>query len=254
MGSGLFWKLLRASVPGSAHVKAGTPCQDAHAVAEACSSREPFLVVACADGAGSAARSGEGAEAAAAGFVAAACTLAEQDPPPAQDARAAMLSCFRAARKAVEARAASLDVPRRELACTLLGGIVGEGQATFGQIGDGLIVVREGEDYRPVFWPRIGDYLNESDFLTDEGYEAQIQLAERPAPAEVALTTDGLQMLLANFAARSIHRGFFAPIFGRLREAEHEDELLAALRDFLGSPAVNERTDDDKTLLLAVRR
>ncbi|HEY2028208.1 MAG TPA: PP2C family serine/threonine-protein phosphatase [Myxococcales bacterium] len=243
------WKILRASVPGSAHVKAKTPCQDAHS---AMATSDGVLVVACADGAGSAQRSDEGATAAAAEFVSAACSLVREKRELGE---AAVLECFRAARRAVEARAVRIEVPRRELACTLLGAIVGPEQAWFGQIGDGLIVVGEnGTGYSPVFWPHAGDYLNESDFLTDERYEARLQLAQRKAPGELALTTDGLQLLMANLAARSIHHGFFAPIFARLREIQDETALLAPLQEFLESAAVNARTDDDKTLLLAVRR
>jgi hypothetical protein len=246
------WKILRASVAGSAHVKAGTPCQDAHAgTATRPPDREGFLVVACADGAGSAQRSEEGAAAAAAAFVSAACALVQSQPEVTEEG---VRDCFRAARKALEDRATQLEVPRRELACTLLGAIVGESRATFGQIGDGLIVIGESGEYLPVFWPRVGDYLNDSDFLTDESFEAQVQIVQRSAPAEVALTTDGLQMLMANLAARSVHQGFFAPIFAQLRQIEDEAALLEPLREFLGSAPVNERTDDDKTLLLAVRR
>jgi hypothetical protein len=242
------WKILRASVPGSAHVKAKTPCQDAHA---AMATGDGVLVVACADGAGSAQRSHEGATAAAAEFVSAACALVREGREPGQ---ALVLDCFRAARKAVEERALGVEVSRRELACTLLGAIVGKDDAWFGQIGDGLIVVGEKGEYSPVFWPHAGDYLNDSDFLTDERYEARVQLAQRKTPGELALTTDGLQLLMANLAARSIHNGFFAPIFARLREADDESALLAPLQEFLASAAVNARTDDDKTLLLAVRR
>lgn len=242
------WKILRASVPGSAHVKAKTPCQDAHA---AMATSDGVLVVACADGAGSAERSDEGATAAAAEFVSAACALVREGRELGQSA---LLDCFRAARKAVEERALRLEVHRRELACTLLGGIVGPSQAWFGQIGDGLIVVSDGSDYSPVFWPHAGDYLNDSDFLTDERYESEVQLVQRKAPRDLALTTDGLQFLMANLAARSIHHGFFAPIFACLREAKDENALLLPLQEFLASAAVNDRTDDDKTLLLAVRR
>jgi len=239
---------LRASVPGSAHVKAKTPCQDAHA---AMATSDGVLVVACADGAGSAQRSDEGATAAAAEFVSAACALVRERRELGQ---AAVLECFRAARKAVEERAVHIDARPRELACTLLGAIVGPEEAWFGQIGDGLIVVGDDAEYSPVFWPHAGDYLNDSDFLTDERYEAQVQVAQRKAPKELALTTDGLQLLMANLAARSIHAGFFAPIFARLREADDESALVAPLQAFLESAAVNDRTDDDKTLLLAVRR
>jgi Protein phosphatase 2C len=244
------WKLLRASVPGSSHVKAGTLCQDAHAGAQVKPHGESFIVVACADGAGSAERSDEGASAAVAEFVKAACAMLEAKAAITPES---VVDCFRAARKAVDARAEQLETPKRELACTLLGAIVGEEQAFFGQIGDGLIVVRENEEYLPVFWPRAGDYLNDSDFLTDENYEEQVQFVQRAAPAELALTTDGLQMLMANLNARTVHQGFFAPIFTQLRQTHDPETLLGPLREFLESPAINERTDDDKTLLLAVR-
>jgi hypothetical protein len=244
------WKLLRASVPGSSHAKAGTQCQDSHAGTATKPHGEHFLVVACADGAGSAARSEEGAAAATAGFVSAACDfLATQ----AEVTRESLVECFRAARKSVEERAAKLDMPARELACTLLAAIVGEKEAFFAQVGDGLIVVRGNDEYLPVFWPRVGDYPNDSDFLTDETYEKQLQFAQRPAPKELALSTDGLQTLMANISARTIHQGFFSPIFAQLKAAREPDELLVPLRDFLSSAAVNERTDDDKTLLLALR-
>jgi hypothetical protein len=45
-------------------------------------------------------------------------------------------------------------------------------------------------------------------------------------------------------------------MFGTLRKADLAacDRLSDQLACFLGSPKVNERTDDDKTLVLATRR
>jgi len=70
---------------------------------------------------------------------------------------------------------------------------------------------------------------------------------------EVALLTDGLQMLALNFAARKPHAPFFEPLFTALRGAVSPDDLVVPLRAFLDSDAVNSRTDDDKTLVLATR-
>jgi hypothetical protein len=42
-------------------------------------------------------------------------------------------------------------------------------------------------------------------------------------------------------------------MFRPLREAPSGADLLKGLREFLDSPVVNERTDDDKTLILATR-
>ena len=70
---------------------------------------------------------------------------------------------------------------------------------------------------------------------------------------ELALLTDGLQMLALRFADKSVHGPFFLPMFQALRAAESASALQTPLRDFLNSPAVNRRTDDDKTLILATR-
>jgi hypothetical protein len=71
----------------------------------------------------------------------------------------------------------------------------------------------------------------------------------------VALLTDGLQGLALRFSTREAHGPFFEPMFARLRrEREGEPKGLGKeLRAFLGSAPVNQRTDDDKTLVLATR-
>ena len=71
----------------------------------------------------------------------------------------------------------------------------------------------------------------------------------------MALLTDGLQGLALRFDTREAHGPFFEPMFARLRaEGEGEPESLREeLRAFLGSAPVNQRTDDDKTLVLATR-
>ncbi|EOD2289449.1 protein phosphatase 2C domain-containing protein, partial [Escherichia sp. TWPC-MK] len=52
----------------------------------------------------------------------------------------------------------------------------------------------------------------------------------------------------------SPHVPFFTPFFNGLASATQEqlDLLPELLKQFLSSPAVNERTDDDKTLALAL--
>jgi hypothetical protein len=62
-----------------------------------------------------------------------------------------------------------------------------------------------------------------------------------------------LQRLALNLATNTPHEPFFEPFFKVLSIVgeNKEDELTAALVDFLKSERVNERTDDDKTLALA---
>jgi hypothetical protein len=54
-------------------------------------------------------------------------------------------------------------------------------------------------------------------------------------------------------AARTPHTRFFDAMFKQLATAEAAEELIAPLRAFLDSPSVNQRTDDDKSLILAWR-
>jgi hypothetical protein len=69
----------------------------------------------------------------------------------------------------------------------------------------------------------------------------------------MAMLTDGLQMIALDYATKKPHLPFFGPLFSKLRSATNADELEPSLRDFLGSSRVNERTDDDKTLIVATR-
>ena len=158
-------------------------------------------------------------------------------------------------RQSITAEADRLGTVPRQLACTLLTAVIGEGRAIFAQVGDGSIVLHDGERYVSVFWPQAGEYVNVTNFLTQPEFEQAFEFVSRSeAVHEVALFTDGLQRLTLNFAERSVHQAFFAPMFESLRNAENADELVAPLRGFLDSAAINERTDDDKTLVLATRR
>ncbi len=139
------------------------------------------------------------------------------------------------------------------MAATLLFAVVGQSGAAFGQIGDGAIVVRRADEYQHVFWPQSGEYVNTTNFVTDPRYESHLEFAWQDEPVdELALLSDGLQMLARDFAQQRAHGPFFAPMFQSLRRQTAE-ELAEPMRAFLESPRLAERTDDDKTLVLATR-
>jgi hypothetical protein len=71
---------------------------------------------------------------------------------------------------------------------------------------------------------------------------------------ELALFTDGLQPLALHYASRTVHAPFFVPMFDSLRRSTDIDGLESPLKQFLKSKPVIDRTDDDKTLMLATRR
>jgi hypothetical protein len=264
------WRFACASVAGTTHLREERPCQDVGLCRLVAPAGDDGALLACgADGAGSAPRGDEGARLACESFLDA---LAELYPSPgapthgaADGDRAAWwstavggwLTRFQAE---VEARAERVAGSSRDFACTFLGALVGEGWAALVQIGDGAIVVDDGDDperYCPFVWPQRGEYANETYFATDRRAAELLALGVVPRRVEeIALLTDGLQSLVLDYARTAPHDPFFRRMFAPVRAAPPGGcgELSAALAAFLASPGVRARTDDDTTLILATRR
>lgn len=247
------WTILGDCVSGTSHRVRNLPCQDACRF-RAIGPEADWLVIAVADGAGSSSHSQVGANLACEELV----KRVEALGPESLFTREAMTELFHEVRESLIAEAQRSSLGERELACTVLLAVVGPASAAFAQIGDGVIVIGEGQEkgqeHRAVFWPEPGEYANATDFLTDSTF-AQTMRFETfgGAVAEVAALTDGLQRLALDFASRTVFSGFFQPFFQALRSAGDPTTLAAPLCDFLDSSRVNERTDDDKTLVLAIR-
>ncbi len=239
------WKMVYGSVRGTSHFESGTPCQDY------CSGvgSGPLLVAACADGAGSAERSHLGSRCAVERFLEASAALDDRIPEKGE-----VEAWIELARDRVLDESSTQDVSPRQLACTFLAAIVGEGWAAFAQVGDGVIVFNGDAGYDLAFWPDNGEYANATRFLTDDDYRDHLRIEIVPRRiTELAILTDGLQMLALDFAGARVHDRFFAPLFHTIRAGPDEDALRTSLLSFLDSQRVNERTDDDKTLFLATR-
>ena len=65
--------------------------------------------------------------------------------------------------------------------------------------------------------------------------------------------TDGLERLALKFNSQTPHTPFFEPLFRALQSTADVDSLNSGLRSFLTSDSVHNRSDDDKTLILATR-
>jgi len=258
------WRLAAASALGTSHEKLGTPCQDAHACEALLSATgETLLVAVVADGAGSAVRSGDGAQLACALMLEEARALGGGIAGLSRELVCDWLARFQAE---IGVRAAAEGLAPRDFACTLLVALVGEERAAFFQIGDGAMVVsdRDGDGdpsgeggYAWVFWPDNGEYENLTYFATDPQAADHLRFdtADR-AVDEIALFSDGLQRLALHYQTRTAHPPFFRSLFAAVRAADGEaaESLSGRLAAYLSSPPVNERTDDDKTLILATRR
>jgi hypothetical protein len=248
------WKFVNESVGGTSHRLSGAACQDASFVTPFRSEADVGLILACSDGAGSATESEFGSRLACDSVVHLAMQFLQSGKTVADLSPETLLDWMRSVHLALNAEAERRTTTPRELACTLLLCIVGQTAAACAQIGDGAIVISEGGGYRPVFWPQSGEYQNFTFFLTDPKFERNVhfEIINR-AVLEVAIFSDGLQMLALKYDTKAAHQPFFAPLFSALRASSDAQDLIVPMREFLDSPRVNDRTDDDKTLILATR-
>ncbi|SFU25877.1 PP2C family serine/threonine-protein phosphatase [Paraburkholderia aspalathi] len=249
------WRVIGASVVGSSHVQTSAPCQDScfYHVAKAADGSD-FLVALASDGAGSAQFGEVGAEIAC--ETGGKLLLAAVEAADGARLTVELVSELLEGVRAEISKAATVrDVATRALACTLLGAVIGPTQALYFQVGDGAIVARHEGGLAPVFWPESGEYANMTYFVTDADAPSHLRAEIRSATDEAALFSDGLQRLALVFSDETAHEPFFEPMFKALRAStdEQTDSLRSALERFLGSKAINERTDDDKTLILATR-
>ena len=255
------WRFAFASVTGTSHEGTNTPCQDTgECHLFRASSGEAVLVAVVSDGAGSAAQAQAGSRLACTFFTEAIEGLLAwggevRDITPEW---VRLLLVRLQARIASEA--ATHDLTARAYACTLVAAVVGSNCAAFVQIGDGAIVIADESlagAFECVFWPMKGEYANTTTFLTDPTSLESFQLSVvQRAIAELAVFTDGLEYLALQFHSRTPHGSFFQGIFQPLQATAvgFQPRLSQLLAAFLDSPRVNDRTDDDKTLVVASRR
>ena len=246
------WQIVSASVRGTSHEKWDLPCQDACRYQRL---SDNLLIVAVADGAGSAKLSEIGSKVAAETAV---NTLSEMIADLGVDGeeidwQERLINALSAAKMALETEANSQEVEIRELATTLILVLATSSFIAVAQVGDGAAVV---EDKRgkieAITQPERGEYLNETKFLIgfDAVETAQVRVWEGE-PTHLAVFSDGLQMLALKMPAGTPHRPFFSPLFKFVSASADEEDAQEQLEAFLRSPRVAERTDDDLTLVLA---
>jgi hypothetical protein len=249
------WRILGASVSGSSHLRAGIPCQDAHRYLEL---GNGAFVAAVADGAGSAKHADIGALCAVQSAVA---HLSEKLQAANPRDKAACLELLRSTICDVRSRLASQylgdrggsePIPLSDLATTLLACFVTDSFFAACQIGDGAIVHITAGEMRIVTQPARGEYLNETTFVTSDEFEsaASCVVEDSRDIQAIALLTDGIQSLALRLSDYTPFPPFFQSIDKYARGGRASSDALAA---FLASERVCDRTDDDKTLVFAVR-
>lgn len=267
------WRVVGASVCGTSHERGKQLCQDAHYWKVV---SDNVLVAAVADGAGLAMLGKVGAIVAAQTAIETVCPRVEmltkrgwstlhkyphvasegqdtRSPHPQEDWKSLLAEALSAAKTAVEAEAIACQVAARDLATTLIVVIATPELVAVAQIGDGVAVVGDiTGQIIALTTPQRGEYVNETIFLVSPNALESAQInVWHGAAANVAVLSDGLQMLALEFPLDIPHRPFFSPLFNFVSDVTNEAEAKEQLVAFLRSDRLTKRTDDDLTLLLA---
>jgi len=253
----MIWKAIGNSVTGTSHIATGKPCEDAvkYRVIEA-EDGSQVLICCASDGAGSAEFGGLASEYVTTSVIE---QLALKIVQAEVVTEATVFELAESLFDGLEKQAAEKSVDLQEFSCTLLGCCISAERAVFFQVGDGAIVRNDGSGfYTPVWWPQNGEYLNSTSFIIDDRSFSQLKmLVLEETVDEIALFTDGLQMLALNMEGCNVHQPFFTGLFKYLRMADDPEKIAVLdrkLAEYLDSTMINERTDDDKTLFLATRQ
>lgn len=253
------WRVAHASVVGAAHLAQNTECQDRFACRRIETKEGEILIAAIADGAGSTSSGQIGAELACRIFADEA-----EDFLKTTDASLRSLNCdfgkywLEFFQKQVAEIAEKEAKPVRDYASTFVAAIVGERNATFFQVGDGALVYSvadKPEEYVFGIDPIETEYANVTDFLTDKEAFSALRFKQMNQPIEnLILFSDGIFAVAVDYKTNQPHQPFLRPMIAPLINGQNVEGLNAKLAEFLASPKINEKTDDDKTLILASRR
>jgi Protein phosphatase 2C len=249
------WSWMGASSTGTSHLANGSGCDDAGACIEVNSENGSTLICVVSDGAGSASLSKIGSHIAVRGFCRSALVFARAGKRPKDLDREVAASWLDDVRDRIAQMSIRERSPRRSFAATLVGCFVQSDGLAVLHVGDGACALRlrTEEEWRVPIWPAQGEYASTTNFVTDDP-EPNANIAYVSGDvAEVALFTDGLERLALDFTENKPFTPFFTSMFKAMR-AElpgRQKQLSEQLRAFLDSPVVTERTDDDKTLIMA---
>jgi len=160
------------------------------------------------------------------------------------------------AREIISLSAERMVASRRDFSATLVAVIASDTETITLHIGDGAAVCNFDGQWTVPSWPAQGEYASTTFFVTDDP-APELRITRLPIRANaLALFSDGIERLVLRFADETVSASFFDKLCTTVRSrgrAGASDNLNAALRRYLDGPAINERTDDDKSLIVAVR-
>lgn len=267
--------VVAGSVRGTGHDEEGGSCEDAYAYDTLQSGGIAFAV---ADGAGSASHAATGAKVSTECVVNALVDGArrrsgahgKRKPLEKKTWKELLKWALFRARISLDLLARTWETDKSAFSATMLAGVLLEdGELVYAQVGDGGIVAKRPEVSDPkhsgqgssslvaVTEPQ-GKYANETIFLTSPEARELQQVGISKGPVEsIAVFTDGLTHMALDLKSDGSPRDSFLGELmrsnARLVAQEGADKASAALRTYLSSSEIRNRTRDDVTLLTAIR-
>jgi hypothetical protein len=251
------WSWIGACSTGSSHIRAGTGCQDNAACMELVVGTDNFLLAIVSDGAGSAKFSSVGSRLTVECFARCAVSHLRNFRSLDNITHDVVRDWMDDIRNRIFRSAELRATEPRQLAATLIGALVCSSRAIVCHVGDGACVLRrKGSSLWEVpSWPAHGEYASSTYFVTDDP-EPRLQFNSIVGEfSQLAMFSDGIERLALDFMDKSAADRFFNPMFAPLANLGpgRDRGLSVSLRRFLDSPRIQERTDDDKSLVLARR-
>jgi hypothetical protein len=163
-----------------------------------------------------------------------------------------MDQAFHTAAEAIARESEKSGIPLKDLYTTLILVVARPDMVVSAQIGDGVVIVSDHDsNLFALTAPQHGEYRNDTIFLNSKQAQEQTQVYLWPgSPANVALLTDGLELLALNLRDGTPFVPFFAPLWRFARTIPTDGADPNPLATFLTSPRIASRTDDDLTLVL----
>jgi hypothetical protein len=251
------WCWIGACSTGSSHIRAGTGCQDSASCMDLAAEDGSVLLAVVSDGAGSATFSSIGSRLVVAGFVRSVVSHLRKDRRGEDLSEQHVRQWLDDVRDRIFQAAEALNTVPRQLAATLVGAIVWPDRAIVCHVGDGACVLkqRDSETWEVPSWPAHGEYASSTFFVTDDPEPKLDFIRVDGEFSDVAVFSDGIERLALDFHNKTASERFFNPMTAPLATlgSGRDRTLSGALRKYLDSPRVVERTDDDKSLILARR-
>jgi hypothetical protein len=251
------WCWAGACSIGSSHLRAGLGCDDRAACLEFLDGGREVLVAVVSDGAGSAQHASSGSRTVVRKFVDAAFNFLRAGSSLSEIDEEVGHVWLDGIRDRISSIADRVSAKPRDFAATLVGAIASADHVVICHVGDGACAIRSYDDqeWRVPSWPAHGEYASSTYFVTDDPQPTLRVSHIHGAISDIAIFSDGLERLALDFSQRLAFKPFFDSMLKPLSGVApgRNRSLSTGLRRFLDSSIITDRTDDDKSLILAKR-